>query len=445
MAVEDSENMGSEYHVFNEGVQLKKDGKWEEAYEKFTESWKMFNETQAEGKLNSVELIFVIDYLQMAAHKTGKIAEARWLCQFLLDNEELTKDQLERFNSTVNFYDSELAMEGIKELTNTIDSMPEEKQVEMAKELASAKQYDVCGDEFDNEALFCQFNHRNWHPLLILSPVKEEIIAFDPLVILFHDVATEKEMDALKGEVKTRLHDAGVVNGTMEHGSKVVYETRKARHAWIANSKVNSLTPRLEALTSLDPNDGSCEDYQVGHYTIGGHYMPHFDNFYMNSSSEEWFERGDRIATLLMYLNDVEEGGATVFKSLKLKVEPVKGAGLFWFNIFKNETADSRTFHGACPVIRGEKWVTNKVSSTFSFKITFKSIIFLLFSSGFAFEVNFPISLVEKVKMNFISWMTLSFHSTLENIQIADFQRQNTKGQGLLKVPDDSTEMKTIK
>ena len=97
--------------------------------------------------------------------------------------------------------------------------------------------------------------------------------------------------------------------------------------------------------------------YQVGHYHIGGHYIPHFDILFDAAGAE----LGDRIATLLIYLNNVEKGGGTVFNELKMRVTPVAGSGLLWYNFYKNETKDMRTLHGACPVLQGEKWVSNKV------------------------------------------------------------------------------------
>jgi prolyl 4-hydroxylase len=68
--------------------------------------------------------------------------------------------------------------------------------------------------------------------------------------------------------------------------------------------------------------------FQVVSYGSGGHYEPHVD-FYGQYSDE----RGDRIATLLYYLNDVKHGGATVFPYLGLSVQPVEGSALFWYNL----------------------------------------------------------------------------------------------------------------
>uniref|UniRef100_A0A915LTZ1 Uncharacterized protein n=1 Tax=Meloidogyne javanica TaxID=6303 RepID=A0A915LTZ1_MELJA len=54
---------------------------------------------------------------------------------------------------------------------------------------------------------------------------------------------------------------------------------------------------------------------------------------------------GNRIATVLLYLSTPEKGGFTIFNQIKTIAKPTKHDALFW--------------HAACPVLLGDKWVSN--------------------------------------------------------------------------------------
>lgn len=57
------------------------------------------------------------------------------------------------------------------------------------------------------------------------------------------------------------------------------------------------------------------EDIQVLRYEPGQKYDPHYDYF---ADKENIARGGHRIATVLMYLTDVEKGGETVFPSAEV-------------------------------------------------------------------------------------------------------------------------------
>ena len=69
---------------------------------------------------------------------------------------------------------------------------------------------------------------------------------------------------------------------------------------------------------------------------------------------------GQRVVTALAYLNDVIEGGETVFPNLDKSVTPEKGK-IVIFHLCKKGTYEPNpdALHGGMPVTKGEKWAFN--------------------------------------------------------------------------------------
>ncbi|CAG0892376.1 unnamed protein product [Cyprideis torosa] len=87
----------------------------------------------------------------------------------------------------------------------------------------------------------------------------------------------------------------------------------------------------------------------------GGHFKMHVDPL-----SDDHNPFGDRLATFLMFLNDVPLGGRTVFPVINVTLKPKKGSAVFFWDLQRNGGDDSLTFHEACPVVIGEKWISTK-------------------------------------------------------------------------------------
>nr|XP_043870366.1 prolyl 4-hydroxylase subunit alpha-1-like isoform X2 [Solea senegalensis] len=153
-----------------------------------------------------------------------------------------------------------------------------------------------------------------------------------------------------RGEGVSMLQRAGV------HEAKSV-DYRISKNAWLREHEhpvVDKINQRIEDITGLDMS--TAEHLQVANYGVGGQYEPHYD-FGPEDKSEEF---GRRIATWLLYMSDVQAGGATVFTDVRVAVKPIKGTAVFWYNLYASGEGDDRTRHAACPVLVGSKWVSNK-------------------------------------------------------------------------------------
>ena len=119
---------------------------------------------------------------------------------------------------------------------------------------------------------------------------------------------------------------------------------------------IERIEARLAELLGVPVEHG--EGLQVLHYLPSQQYEPHFDWF---DPSQPGFasitaHSGQRIASVVMYLNTPDAGGGTGFPELGLTVTAMQGSAVY----FAYETGDQASLHAGLPVERGEKWIATK-------------------------------------------------------------------------------------
>jgi len=139
------------------------------------------------------------------------------------------------------------------------------------------------------------------------------------------------------------------------------YRTSKtAPMSHFHNDYYLKIDKKISNLLELEPFLG--EVMQAQKYKPGQYYKEHWDYFTpwekQYKTYCEWM--GQRTWTTMIYLNDVEEGGETFFKHLKLKIKPKKGLLVAWNNLFFNGFPNYKTMHEALPPVSGDKYVITK-------------------------------------------------------------------------------------
>ncbi|XP_033213451.1 prolyl 4-hydroxylase subunit alpha-2 [Belonocnema kinseyi] len=204
----------------------------------------------------------------------------------------------------------------------------------------------------------CRYvDHGN--PFLKIAPFKEEEVYLDPKIVVYHDVIYEEEIEDLKRSSRPKLHSAQLLNSTS--GQLGTSKQRIAKCAWFEddeNKHVKILSRRVAHMTGLTVD--TAEQLGVTYYEIGGLYEPHYDFATKSNINFFNFDTGNRIATILFYMNDVEKGGGTAFTELNFTLWPKKGSAAVWYNLKRNGEGDVLTKHAACPVLSGTKWIANK-------------------------------------------------------------------------------------
>ena len=146
----------------------------------------------------------------------------------------------------------------------------------------------------------------------------------------------------------------------------VSMNVRMSEQAWLSDDSndsdpvVQSITKRVSELTNYPKSHQ--EKLQVVHYGVGGKFTPHYDA--CDSSKNDCSRFGSqRLATLLIYLNDDFEGGGTRFPKIDKTVVPEKGKAVLFYNIDSTTWAHTiipESLHEGLPILHGEKWVANK-------------------------------------------------------------------------------------
>jgi len=180
-----------------------------------------------------------------------------------------------------------------------------------------------------------------------------------PRVVLFKGLLDAAECDALVELARPRLTRSETIDDNT--GQNEINPVRTSGGMFFKrdeNELVARLDKRIGALLGWPTSHG--EDLQVLHYAPGAEYKPHYDYFDPSRPGSLTALRygGQRVGTLLMYLNTPTAGGGTVFPDIGLEVAPLKGNAVFFS--YERAHPDTRTLHGGAPVIEGEKWVATK-------------------------------------------------------------------------------------
>ena len=96
---------------------------------------------------------------------------------------------------------------------------------------------------------------------------------------------------------------------------------------------------------------------QVLHYDVGQEFVLHCDFLDPQLLRDEIARNGQRVATVIIYLNEDFEGGQTSFPHLRIDHRGKTGDALVFGNVDAAGNPDPRTQHAGCPPTQGEKWV----------------------------------------------------------------------------------------
>lgn len=204
-----------------------------------------------------------------------------------------------------------------------------------------------------------------------------QILSWAPRIVVFPAFVDKARCEHIIKLANSLLYPSGLAYGP---GEKVDPEqqTRTSKGTFLSSnmdqSGVLSWVEERIAAVSLVPRENG-EAFNVLKYENNQHYDSHMDTFDPKIFGAQ---PSQRIATVLVYLSDVEEGGETVFKKEGIdgadraitdwrncddgsfKYKPRQGDAVLFWSVAPDGEIDNRALHGGCPVKKGTKWVMTK-------------------------------------------------------------------------------------
>jgi prolyl 4-hydroxylase len=191
---------------------------------------------------------------------------------------------------------------------------------------------------------------------LAVSPSR--YVSIQPHISLHDDFLSLEECEHFKQLALDEIKASTVVD--TDTGESVLFDHRTSYGMFFTRSQdtiVAAVEARIAALVNITIEQ--TEPFQILRYGPGQEYRPHYDYFdpALKGSATHLNRGGQRIATLIMYLNHVDKGGETSFPNMGIRIIPKPGRAVLFYNTALNGQPDPRTLHAGDPVIDGEKWI----------------------------------------------------------------------------------------
>jgi len=182
-----------------------------------------------------------------------------------------------------------------------------------------------------------------------------------PVIALLDSVLTPEECDQLIALARPRLKPSTVVD--LMSGENKTAEHRDSEGMFFGLNEtpfIAKIDRRISELMNCPVENG--EGLQVLRYGKDAKNTPHFDFLApTNPTNRDSLARsGQRISTLVVYLNNVKNGGETIFPEVGLSVLPKKGNAAYFEYANSQRQVDPKSVHAGAPVIAGEKWAMTK-------------------------------------------------------------------------------------
>ena len=190
-----------------------------------------------------------------------------------------------------------------------------------------------------------------------------------PCVAVLESVLSADECAQLIALARPRLRPSTVVDPITGEDRAAAHRDSEGMFFRLEETPfIAQIGRRISALMGMPIENG--EGLQVLRYGPAARTSPHFDFLVPGNPAnrDSLMRSGQRVSTLVAYLNEVEEGGETVFPEAGLSVLPRRGNAVYFEYCNSLRQVDPLSAHAGAAVLKGEKWALTKWMRERAFK-----------------------------------------------------------------------------
>ena len=181
-----------------------------------------------------------------------------------------------------------------------------------------------------------------------------------PTIVVEDDVLSPDLCDRIISLAANKGLGDNLIN---RDGKYIQDEARTSKGTFFSygdNDILDSVIEALSGMCGLPPT--RLEPVSIQRYQPGQEYKPHYDAFLPDEMEEmpeasKIKQGGNRCVTMITYLNDVQDGGGTVFPVLGFAIQALQGRVLMFGNLDKHKIPHPSSLHMGLPPENGDKWI----------------------------------------------------------------------------------------
>lgn len=182
-------------------------------------------------------------------------------------------------------------------------------------------------------------------------------------ILEIYDVLTKEECATMIATAKQYDIERSLVIG--DKNNTIDKDVRDSFNIFLKDSTGDTFETLAKATAELTGIPATHQEQtQIVFYMPRGYYRAHYDGCEEGETRESclngYGSAGDRLATLIVYINDDYKGGKTEFTKVGFSVTPEVGKGILFYNIDENEDIIYESEHTGTDVIEGNKWIATK-------------------------------------------------------------------------------------